>query len=246
MRRIKLTIEYDGTGLVGWQRQNNGHSVQSRLEEAIEKYCTVFCPVFASGRTDAGVHALGQVAHFDLPRDHEPDQIRAAINFHLKDHAISVLSAEIVDDDFHARFSCKGRSYLFRIINRPAPLALELKRAWWVPRPLDAEAMHDAAQVLVGLHDFTSFRATACQALSPIKTLDRLDVTRQGEVIEIRTSAKSFLHHQVRNMVGTLHKVGLGHWTRQDVQNALDARKRAAAGATAPSTGLYFLSAHYD
>jgi len=246
MPRIKITVEYDGSNLVGWQRQDNGPSVQGHLETAIQKYCSQFCTVSASGRTDAGVHALGQVAHFDLPRDDPPERIRNAINFHLKPHAISVLSAEIVDQDFHSRFSCTGRAYLFRIVNRPAPLALELGRAWWVPRPLDTEAMHEAAQVLVGHHDFTSFRATACQSKSPIKTLDRLDVSRHGEMIEIRTAARSFLHHQVRNMVGTLHKVGLGQWTKEDVQRALDAKDRAAAGPTAPSTGLYFLAAYYD
>jgi tRNA pseudouridine38-40 synthase len=245
MPRIKITIEYDGSDLVGWQRQDNGPSVQQHLEEAIQKYCSQFCTVSASGRTDAGVHALGQVAHFDLPRDDEPERIRNAINFHLKPHPIAVLDAQIVDDDFHARFSCIGRAYLFRIVNRPSPLALERGRAWWVPRPLDAQAMHDAAQVLVGHHDFTSFRATACQAKSPIKTLDRLDVTRNGEIIEIRTAARSFLHHQVRNMVGTLHQVGLGKWSKADVQQALDAQNRSAAGPTAPSTGLYFLAAYY-
>jgi len=245
MPRIKLTVEYDGRGFVGWQRQDNGPSVQEALETAIAGYCGAACPTFASGRTDAGVHALGQVAHFDLPRDDPPDTVRAALNYHLKPHAVSVLRAEIVPDDFHARFSCIGRSYLFRIVNRPAPLALDAGRAWWVPKPLDAEAMHDAAQILVGRHDFTSFRAVACQSKSPLKTLDSLTVTRLGEVVEIRTSARSFLHHQVRNMVGTLRLVGVGKWTSDDVRAALEARDRAAAGPTAPSDGLYFLAAHY-
>lgn len=245
MPRIKLTLEYDGRGFVGWQRQENGLSVQEVLEAAIAGYCGAACPTFASGRTDTGVHALGQVAHFDLPRDDPPETVRAALNYHLKPHAVSVLLAEAVAEDFHARFSCLGRSYLYRIVNRPAPLALDAGRAWWVPKPLDTEAMHEAAQVLVGRHDFTSFRATACQSKSPLKTLDSLDVTRVGEVVEIRTAARSFLHHQVRNMVGTLHLVGTGKWTADDVRAALAARDRAAAGPTAPSAGLYFVEAQY-
>ncbi|MBN2753018.1 MAG: tRNA pseudouridine(38-40) synthase TruA [Rhodospirillaceae bacterium] len=246
MPRIKLTIEYDGRGFVGWQRQDNGLAVQEVLETAITGYCGHMCPTFASGRTDAGVHALGQVAHFDLPRTDPPETIRAALNYHLKPHAVSILTAEIVPEDFHARFSCLGRAYLYRIVNRPAPLALESGRAWWVPKPLNAEAMHEAAQVLVGRHDFTSFRAVACQSKSPVKTLDSLDVRRVGEVIEIRTDARSFLHHQVRNMVGTLKRVGEGKWTAHDVRTALAACDRSAAGATAPSVGLYFLNAHYE
>jgi tRNA pseudouridine38-40 synthase len=247
MPRVKLTLEYDGRPFVGWQRQDNGPSVQAALEAAILGYCGRACPTFAAGRTDAGVHALGQVAHVDLPRADPPATVRAAINAHL--HMArqpgAVLEAEIVPDDFHARFSCLGRAYLYRIVNRPAPLALDAGRAWQVPKPLDAAAMHDAAQALVGRHDFTSFRAVACQSQSPVKTLDALTVARIGEDIEIRTRARSFLHHQVRNMVGTLKLVGEGKWTADDVRAALEARNRAAAGPTAPSAGLYFVQAWY-
>ncbi len=244
---IKLTLEYDGRDFVGWQKQDNGPSVQAALETAIAGYCGQTLPTFAAGRTDAGVHALGQVAHVDLPRDDTPHTIRATINAHLHiaRQPVAVLNAEIVPDDFHARFSCLGRAYLYRIVNRPAPLTLEAGRAWLVQKPLDAEAMHDAAQVLVGRHDFTSFRAVACQSQSPVKTLDALTVQRVGEAIEIRTQARSFLHHQVRNMVGTLKRVGEGKWTKDDVATALAAKNRAAAGATAPSAGLYFVRAWY-
>ena len=246
MPRVKLTLEYDGTGFVGWQRQDNGPSVQAALEEAIAAYCGQPCPTFASGRTDAGVHAEGQVAHFDCPRADKPETIRAALNFHIQPKTVAVLAAEIVPDDFHARFSCTGRSYLYRILNRSAHPALEAGRVWWVQRPLDARAMHEAAQVLVGRHDFTSFRAVACQSKSPVKTLDSLEVSRYGEIVEVRTSARSFLHHQVRNMVGTLKLVGEGKWTLRQVEKALAARDRAAAGPTAPPDGLVFLSARYD
>jgi tRNA pseudouridine38-40 synthase len=247
MPRVKLTLEYDGRPFVGWQRQDNGPSVQAALEAAILGYCGRACPTFAAGRTDAGVHALGQVAHVDLPRADPPATVRAAINAHLHmaRQPVAVLEAEIVPDDFHARFSCLGRAYLYRIVNRPAPLALDAGRAWQVPKPLDAAAMHDAAQALVGRHDFTSFRAVACQSQSPVKTLDALTVARIGEDIEIRTRARSFLHHQVRNMVGTLKLVGEGKWTADDVRAALEARNRAAAGPTAPSAGLYFVQAWY-
>lgn len=246
MPRIKLIVEYDGRGFVGWQRQDNGPSVQAALEDAIAAYCGRPCATFASGRTDAGVHAEGQVVHFDCPRDDKPETVRAALNFHIKPKTVAVLAAEAVPDDFHARFSCTGRSYLYRILNRPAHPALEAGRVWWVQRPLDARAMHEAAQVLVGRHDFTSFRAVACQSKSPVKTLDSLEVSRYGEIVEVRTSARSFLHHQVRNMVGTLKLVGEGKWTIRQVQKALDARNRAAAGPTAPPDGLVFLAARYD
>jgi tRNA pseudouridine38-40 synthase len=248
MPRVKLTLEYDGRPFVGWQRQDNGPSVQAALEAAILGYCGQDCPTFASGRTDAGVHALGQVVHFDLPRDDPPATVRAALNAHLHmaRQPVAVLDAAIVADDFHARFSCLGREYLYRIVNRPAPPALEAGRVWWVPKPLDAAAMHAAAQVLIGRHDFTSFRAVACQSQSPVKTLDALTVTREGEEIHLRTRARSFLHHQVRNMVGTLKLVGEGKWTADDVRAALEARDRSAAGATAPSDGLYFVRARYE
>lgn len=245
MPRIKLTLEYDGRGFVGWQRQDNGPSIQEALEAAIAGYCGQACPTFAAGRTDAGVHALGQVVHFDLPRNDPERTVRAAINAHLSPRPIAVLSAEVVADDFHARFSCLGRDYLYRIVNRDAPLTVRRGLAWRVPQPLDAGAMDAAAQVLVGRHDFTSFRAAACQSHSPVKTLDSLSVRRTGEIVEIRAAAKSFLHHQVRNMVGTLHLVGLGKWSAADVQAALDARDRSAAGPTAPAGGLYFVAARY-
>jgi tRNA pseudouridine38-40 synthase len=246
MPRVKLTLEYDGRDFVGWQRQDNGPSVQAALEAALLAYCGQDLTVAASGRTDAGVHAFAQVAHVDLPRDDKPETIRAALNFHIQPKTVAVLKAEIVPDDFHARFSCTGRSYLYRILNRSAHPSLEAGRVWWVQRPLDADAMHAAAQVLIGKHDFTSFRAVACQSKSPIKTLDSLSVSRYGEIVEIRTAARSFLHHQVRNMVGTLKLVGEGKWNIRQVQKALEARDRAAAGPTAPPDGLYFVDARYD
>lgn len=245
MPRYRLLLEYDGTDFVGWQRQENGLAVQQVVEEAIERFCGERVTLFVAGRTDAGVHALAQVAHFDLARDAEADTVRDAINFHLKPAPVAVRVADRVADDFHARFSAKERAYLYRIVNRRAPLALDRQRAWWVPTPLDAEAMHAAAQVLVGRHDFSSFRASLCQAKSPVKTLDVLDVTRDGEELRIEARARSFLHHQVRNMVGTLKLVGEGKWTADDVRRALAARDRAAAGPTAPACGLYLTEVTY-
>lgn len=245
MSRYKLTLEYDGGGLVGWQRQDNGPSVQQALEEAVAKFCGESVTAHAAGRTDAGVHATGQVAHVDIARDTTPETVRDALNFHLKPAAIAVLAAEAVGDDFHARFSATGRSYLYRIVNRRAPLALERGRAWAVTAPLDVDAMHRAAQLLVGHHDFTSFRAALCQAASPVKTLDRLDVMRHGPEIAIIAEARSFLHHQVRNMVGTLKLVGEGKWRPADVARALATRDRAAAGPTAPPDGLYLTGVRY-
>ena len=192
------------------------------------------------------MHAEGQVAHFDCPRGDKPETIRNAINFHIRPKTVAVLAAEIVPDDFHARFSCLGRSYVYRILNRAAHPALDAGRVWWVTRPLDARAMHEAAQVLVGRHDFTSFRAVACQSKSPVKTLDSLEVSRYGEIVEVRTSPRSFLHHQVRNMVGTLKLVGEGKWNARQVEKALAACDRAKAGPTAPPDGLTFVSARYD
>ena len=243
--RYRLIVEYDGREFVGWQRQENGLGVQAVIEDAIEKYAGERVTLFGAGRTDAGVHALGQVAHFDLERDDPTDTVRDAINFHIRPHAVSVLSAEVVDDDFHARFSAIERRYVYRIVNRRAPLALDRGRAWWVPVPLDAAAMHEAAQVLVGKHDFTSFRASLCQAKSPVKTLDQLDVERAGEEIRIHARARSFLHHQVRNLTGTLKLVGEGKWTQGDVAAALEARDRARGGPTAPAEGLYLVSVGY-
>jgi tRNA pseudouridine38-40 synthase len=246
MPRYRLILEYDGTDLAGWQRQTNGVSVQELLEAAFKKYCQEQVTAVAAGRTDAGVHALGQVVHVDLERARDPSEIRDAVNFHLKPARIAVLDADEAPPDFHARFSATGRRYLYRIVNRRAPLVLERDRAWSVTRPLDAEAMHRAAQVLVGQHDFTSFRDTQCQAKSPVKTLDRLDVSRQGDEIAVRAEARSFLHHQVRNMVGTLRLVGEGKWSESDISAALAARDRSAAGPTAPAAGLYLVGVSYD
>jgi len=241
MPRYRLVLEYDGTGFVGWQRQDNGPSVQQAVEDAIIRFSAETPTVLAAGRTDAGVHALGQVAHVDLVRDWPAETVRDAVNFHLRPAAVAVLAAEVVEDDFHARFSARERVYRYRIVNRRAPLAVERSRAWWVPGPLDADAMASAARVLVGRHDFTTFRAAICQAKSPVKTLDVLDVRRDGEGIEIEARARSFLHHQVRNMVGTLKRVGEGKWTAADVEAALAARDRARGGPTAPPEGLYLV-----
>jgi tRNA pseudouridine38-40 synthase len=244
--RYQLVVEYDGGGFVGWQRQDNGRSIQQALEEAVAKFCGETVTVHGAGRTDAGVHALGQVAHVDLGKETDADTVRDAVNFHLRPEPIAVLSASAVDDDFHARFSATERSYLYRIVNRRAPLTLDAGRAWLVSAPLDAEAMHAAAQRLVGRHDFTTFRAAGCQATSPVKTLDALAVARDGERIEVTARARSFLHHQVRTMVGTLKLVGEGKWTSVDVATALAARDRAAGGPTAPAAGLYLTAVRYD
>jgi tRNA pseudouridine38-40 synthase len=245
MPRYKLTIEYDGTPFVGWQRQDNGPSVQAALEAAIQKFTGENVTTVAAGRTDAGVHALGQVVHADLAKDWPAGTVRDALNFHLQPHPIAVLEAEAVPDDFHARLSAVERRYLYRILNRRALPAVDRDRVWHVPHPLDDVAMHEAAQVLVGHHDFTTFRASICQARSPVKTLDQLDVRRDGDEIRIVARARSFLHHQVRNMAGTLKLVGDGKWTRQDVAEALAARDRARGGPTAPASGLYLTGVRY-
>jgi tRNA pseudouridine38-40 synthase len=245
MPRYKLTIEYDGTPFVGWQAQDNGPSVQSVLADAIAAFAGERVTVSGAGRTDAGVHALGQVAHVDLGKDWDNDTVRDAINFHMRPQPVAVLAAEQVAADFDARFSAKKRHYLYRIVNRRADLALDHNRAWRVPRPLDAAAMHQAAQLLVGRHDFTTFRAAECQAKSPLKTLDRLDVTRDGDELRIAASARSFLHHQVRSMVGSLVHVGDGKWRAADLANALAARDRAACGQVAPPQGLYLVRVEY-
>jgi tRNA pseudouridine38-40 synthase len=245
MPRFKLTIEYDGTKYVGWQRQDNGPSVQAALEAALKGYCQSDIIVYVAGRTDAGVHALGQVCHADIPRDDKPEIVVNALNAHLRPHPIAVVAAQRVPDDFHARFSAIARAYEYRIISRRAPLTLQRDRAWWISHELDDAAMHDAAQVLVGRHDFTSFRAIECQADSPIRTLDELSVTRQADMIFVRARARSFLHHQVRNLVGTLKWVGDGKWTRDDVKAALEARDRGKAGQTAPACGLYLIDVRY-
>jgi len=245
MTRYKLVVEYDGRGFVGWQRQDNGPSVQAALEKAIHGFCGESVTVHAAGRTDAGVHALGQVVTFDLVKDTTADTLRDALNAHLRPAAVAVLSAEAVDAEFHARFSAQARAYRYRIVNRRAPLALEKGRAWHVAVPLDAAAMHAAAQVLLGKHDFTSFRTSECQAKTALKTLDALEVARAGEVISITVRARSFLHNQVRILAGTLRLVGEGKWSRDDLAAALAARDRAAAGPTAPPEGLYFLGVEY-
>ena len=245
MPRFKLTIEYDGTSFVGWQRQDNGPSVQAAVEAALKAYCQADITVFVAGRTDAGVHALGQVAHADIPRDDTAEVVANAINAHLRPNPVAVISAERVADDFHARFSAIERQYEYRIVNRRAPLTLDRDRAWSIPGPLNAAAMHDAAQVLTGKHDFTSFRASACQADSPVRTLDELSVTRQADDIVVCARARSFLHHQVRNIVGTLTLVGEGKWVKTDVAAALAARDRSKAGPTAPAAGLCLVAVKY-
>ncbi len=243
--RFRLTLEFDGGPFVGWQRQDNGPSIQGALEDAIHKTAGERVTVYGAGRTDSGVHALGMVAHFDLEKTFAPDKIRDALNHHLKPAPIAVLEAHSVSDDFHARFSARARHYLYRIICRRAPLVLERGHAWQITRALDAAAMQAAAQVLVGLHDFTTFRAAECQAKSPIKTLDLLEVQKFGDEIQIRASARSFLHHQVRSMVGSLKHVGEGRWNPADMANALAACDRMACGTVAPPDGLYFSSVDY-
>ena len=243
--RYRLTIEYDGTPFVGWQRQSGSASVQGVLEDAIEKLSGERVTVTGAGRTDAGVHALGQVAHFDLVKEFEPGKVRDALNYHVRPDPVSVLDAAVVDGEFHARFDATARHYLFRILNRRSPPALEYGRVWHVSPKLDAEAMQAAAQYLVGQHDFTTFRAAECQALSPVKTLDRLDVSRRADEIHIEASARSFLHHQIRSFAGTLKLVGEGKWTPLDVKKALDARDRSACGPVSPPEGLYLVRVDY-
>jgi tRNA pseudouridine38-40 synthase len=245
MPRFKLTIEYDGTPFVGWQIQAGGTSVQGALTDAIAAFTGERATVQGAGRTDAGVHALGQVAHVDLARDRDSDTVRDALNAHLRPHPIAVLAAEQVPDDFDARFSARQRHYLYRIVNRRADLALERTRAWRVPRPLDDAAMQAAAQRLVGRHDFTTFRAAECQAKSPVKTLDRLDVAREGDEVRVYAAARSFLHHQVRSMVGSLVLVGDGKWSADDLAAALAARDRTRCGQVAPPEGLYLVRVDY-
>ena len=245
MPRYKLTIEYDGAPFVGWQVQDNGPSVQAVLTAAIAAFCGYSVEVRGAGRTDAGVHATGQVAHVDLAKSWDTDTVRDAVNAHLRPHPVAVLSAELAADDFDARFSATKRHYLYRIVNRRADLALDRLRAWRIGRPLDAAAMQAAAQRLVGRHDFTTFRAAECQAKSPVKTLERLDVAHDGDEICIHASARSFLHTQVRSMVGSLALVGEGRWSADDLARALAARDRAACGPVAPPDGLYLARVDY-
>lgn len=245
MPRYRLTLEYDGRPFVGWQRQDNGPSVQGALEEAVEKFSSLRATVSGAGRTDAGVHAKGQVAHFELEKDFAPDKVRDALNHFLRPNPVVVLDAAIVATDFHARFSATKRHYLYRILNRRSPPAIDQGFVWHVSTPLDAEAMHGAAQVLVGKHDFTTFRAAECQAPSPVKTLDRLCVARQGEEIRIEAEARSFLHHQVRSFVGSLKLVGEGKWRTRDLRDALEACDRSRCGPVAPSDGLCLTRVDY-
>lgn len=247
MPRYRMTVEYDGAPYVGWQRQDNGPSVQGAIEKAILSLSGQKVSIRGAGRTDSGVHAMGQVIHADLEREWSPFKLQNALNAHLRlaGERVSIVDIETASEFFDARFSALRRHYLYRIITRRAPLAIEAGKAWWVPKPLDHEAMHAAAQTLVGRHDFTTFRSAHCQANSPVRTLDRLDVTRSADLIEIRATAQSFLHNQIRSFAGTLKLAGEGKWTVDEVRAALDARDRKACGPVAPPDGLYFMQVDY-
>ncbi|MHC5306293.1 tRNA pseudouridine(38-40) synthase TruA [Bartonella sp. LJL80] len=247
MARFKLTIEYDGTNYSGWQRQDGHHTVQAAIEQAIFCFCGEELSITTAGRTDAGVHATGQVAHVDLAKDWRSDVVRDALNAHLVQNreTVSILKVENVADDFDARFSARKRHYRFIILNRRAPAAILANRVWWVPKPLDAQAMHEAAQRLLGQHDFTTFRATQCQAKSPVRSIDRLDVVRRGDEIDFYASARSFLHNQIRSFAGSLMEVGVGRWTADDLQAALEAKDRKRCGVVAPPSGLYLTQVDY-
>ena len=245
MPRYRLLLEYDGGPFQGWQRQGDAPTVQGALETALLACSGETATIFSAGRTDAGVHALGQVAHVDLARDWLPERLTGALNFHLRPHPITVLEARAAAPDFHARFSCTSRRYLYRILARRSPPSLERGRVWHVPVHLDAERMHVAAQALVGRHDFTSFRSSECQSASPVKTLGGIHVVREGELILCRLWARSFLHHQVRNIVGTLKVVGEGNAGVTWVRDVLEARDRGAAGQTAPAEGLFLVAAEF-
>ncbi|WP_120076671.1 tRNA pseudouridine(38-40) synthase TruA [Aurantiacibacter odishensis] len=245
MTRFALTIEFDGGPFFGLQRQDNGPSVQQSIEDAAHAITGETVTLHSAGRTDSGVHALAMRSHLDIEKDIEPFRLMEALNAKLRPDPVAVIHCEIKPDDWHARFSCIGRSYEYRIRNRRAPLTLEKGRAWHVARPLDATAMHEAAQALVGNHDFTTFRSAHCQAASPVKTLDRLDVSREGDAVIIRAAARSFLHHQVRSMVGCLTLVGHGTWGIDQMAEALEAKDRSALGLNAPPEGLYFVKATY-
>jgi tRNA pseudouridine38-40 synthase len=245
MTRWKLTIEYDGEPFMGWQRQEHGPSVQQTLEEALQRMTGEQAQFIGAGRTDAGVHALAMSAHVDVERDMTPHRLREGLNALVRPHPISVLEVEPVADDWHARFSCTGRRYLYRILARRAPPALDAGRVWHIPARLDVEQMRDGAAHLIGRHDFTTFRSAQCQSDSPVKTLDRLEVAQAGEEIRVVAAARSFLHHQVRSMVGCLALVGRGQWAPEDMRKALEARDRSALGFNAPPHGLYFVEAVY-
>ena len=245
MTRWRLTIEYDGGPFMGWQRQEHGPSVQQTLEEALARMTGERAAFTAAGRTDAGVHALAMPTHVDVAKPLTPHRLREGLNALVRPHPVSVLDVDEVSDDWHARFSCVGRRYLYRILNRRAPPALDRGRVWHIAVPLDAEEMQEGAAMLVGRHDFTTFRSAQCQSDSPVKTLDRLEVRREGAEIHVEAAARSFLHHQVRSMVGCLAMVGRGQWRPEDMRKALEARDRAALGLNAPPHGLYFVEAVY-
>lgn len=244
MTRYRVVLEYDGTGLIGWQENRQGPSVQSVLKDAVEHFCGMRPDIIAAGRTDAGVHARAMVAHFDLDTAHDAETVMRAVNFYLSDMPVSILDCAIVSDKFHARFDCTARHYRYVVLNRSAAPVLDRNRLWWVPRRLDIDAMRRAADKLVGKHDFTSFRATQCQAKSPIKTLDVCRITTSGDKIIFELSARSFLHHMVRNIVGTLIEIGIGK--PYDIDAVLSACNRSTAGPTAPACGLYFIGADYS
>ena len=244
MTRYKVTLEYDGTDLIGWQENRQGPSVQSVVKDAIERFCGARPDIVAAGRTDAGVHAIAMVAHFDLDADHDANTVMRAVNFYMNNSPVVITGCEIVSDDFNARFSCASRHYKYVVLNRSASPVLQKNRVYWVPRKLNVDAMRVAAEKLIGNHDFTSFRASECQAKSPIKTLDSIRINRIGDEIIFEFSARSFLHHMVRNLVGTLIEIGLGK--PYDIDEVFAAKNRSAAGPTAPASGLYFVRADYD
>lgn len=243
MTRYKVILEYDGTDLIGWQENRQGPSVQSIMKDAIYGFCGTRPDVVGAGRTDAGVHAVAMTAHFDIDGTHDANTVMRALNFYLNNKPVSVLDCEIVSDEFNARFDCVARHYKYVVLNRSASPVLGKNRVYWVPRPLNVDAMKNAAQKLLGNHDFTSFRASECQAKSPVKTLDKIEITQNGDEIIFEFSARSFLHHMVRNIVGTLIEIGLGK--PYDIDDVLNAKNRSAAGPTAPSDGLYFMRADY-
>ena len=246
MRRFKLTIEYDGTLYAGWQRQENAPSIQESIETAISAFTGSPSTLYVAGRTDAGVHATGQVAHVDIPDRFDAKTVLRATNAHLVSHPIALVDVEPVTEDFHARFDAKKRFYTYKIINRPAPLTTNRLYAWHIPHPLDIKAMEKGAAFLIGTHDFSTFRTVHCQSKSPIKTLDEIRLTQENDTLLIHVSALSFLHHQVRNIVGTLALVGKGQWTPQEMQKALLAKDRTAGGPTAPPHGLYLTKVLYE
>ena len=243
MTRYKINLEYDGTDLIGWQENTDGPSVQSLVQDAIFQFCGEKTTVYSAGRTDAGVHAISMVAHFDLEKEQDAETVMRAMNFYLTNKPVAVLNCKKVSDDFHSRFSCTKRYYKYIVINRSAPVVLQKNRVWWVPQKLDVEKMKSAAQKLIGKHDFTSFRAAQCQSKSPVKTLDSVSITQNGPEIIFEFSARSFLHHQVRNMVGTLVEIGMGK--PLNIDEILAAKNRSAAGINAPASGLYFINADY-